>query len=220
MAVRSYGAQTYPASKRELVIVHDRYDHVADAIERIGATVSARVVRAPAGLTLGELRNIGLDNSHGDVVAHLDGDDIHHPHRIKVQVGAYDAEVRAPVFLLRQLAYCLDTDVAFVRQFTHTFIHGSILHENAPRFRYPALRATEDTEFLRHWTQCIIVDNVPELYLRLCHQGSTSGHRHIMREYTDARELWAIGEPHAAYLRTVLESLPVTSLPKESTPAE
>jgi len=203
IALRSYEVQTYPANLREIILVHDNPE-CAELVEMLAMAVNGVSVQAPKGLTLGELRNIGLDAAQGELAIQWDGDDVHHPERIGAQVAAYSRDDRLPVFLQRQLCYCVDKDVAFVREHGHTWIHGTILHENLGRYRYPKLAKTEDTAFMRNWEGCHILDNPPELYLRLCHKASTSGHAHVMREHAEDRERWFLDEEQTQYLQGVI----------------
>ena len=97
-----------------------------------------------------------------------DDDDWHHPKRIEKQVEALNqvpnhCADRAACFLRRQLCYSLASDTAFVREFPHTFIHGTILHRNLAAYRYAPLARKEDALFLEHFPVPAVLNNDPRL---------------------------------------------------------
>ena len=83
-AIRSFVAQTYP--QRELVVV-GTHDHLGE----LGAKLFEDLldyaeVCVPAGLSIGELRNIACRRANGSIIAHWDDDDWSHPKRLEEQV--------------------------------------------------------------------------------------------------------------------------------------
>jgi len=206
-AVRSFAHQDYPADRRHLLLVSDtpasmvRIEACCEqAARERGFLWSAIAASGP----LGRLRNTGLDIAQqheqpGHLVIQWDDDDWSRADRISVQVAAYleGPEPRPPCFLARQMVYDFTTGTAGVRQFDHTFIHGTILHENRPVWRYPTDRdRSEDTEFLRHWAdsqghiRATVLDNDPMLYWRTFHGGNTWDRDMILRQWA---EPWATG---------------------------
>jgi glycosyltransferase involved in cell wall biosynthesis len=89
-AIAAYCAQTYP--HRELVVVLD--DGPAEAKAAIAGHIAAlgrddiRLSEAPAGMTLGALRNLSWARARGAVLCQWDDDDLHHPERVERQLGA------------------------------------------------------------------------------------------------------------------------------------
>lgn len=68
--VRSIQAQRYPADKTEILVIDNgSIDRTADVARSSGA----RVVSCPDG-KVGAVRNRGVANSHGDILAFIDGD--------------------------------------------------------------------------------------------------------------------------------------------------
>jgi glycosyltransferase involved in cell wall biosynthesis len=200
-AVRAFHEQEYPSDRAELVVVCDRA--LALEADRV------RVVRAPPGLTLGELRNLGLDAARGELCAQFDDDDHHHPRRLAAQVRACVARPGLPSFLKRQLCYDWTTDTAFVRELEHTFVHGSICHPRTDA-RYPAVSREEDTVFLGAWPQHLVLDNDPALYVRFFHGANTWDRGHLLRGYAGAwaRGQWHLGDRHRADLSQALARYP------------
>jgi glycosyltransferase involved in cell wall biosynthesis len=77
-AVRSFDLQTYPT--RELVVVTERAHLAAWA-------PNVRVVVAPAGLSIGAKRNVGVAQARGTHVAVWDDDDFSMPERLATQAS-------------------------------------------------------------------------------------------------------------------------------------
>jgi ADP-heptose:LPS heptosyltransferase/glycosyltransferase involved in cell wall biosynthesis len=80
-ALEYFARQDY--ENRELIIVDDGDDHVADLVtddERV------RYVRSDKKLTVGAKRNLACEQARGEIVAHWDDDDWHAPHRLSYQV--------------------------------------------------------------------------------------------------------------------------------------
>jgi glycosyltransferase involved in cell wall biosynthesis len=74
-ALECFESQTWP--KKELILVSS--GDMSD--------LGRPFIRAPTGITIGELRNIAMDAAHGDAVATWDDDDISSPERLTSQVA-------------------------------------------------------------------------------------------------------------------------------------
>ena len=221
MAIRSFKEQTYPADRRELLLISDGFDAVLPKwISEEPPQI--RVSYVEHGASLGALRNRGIqttEDAQRTLVIQWDDDDWHHPRRIAQQVEAFMSSGGLPVFLQRQLCYDVQRDVAFVREFPNTFIHGTILHANTPDLKpYPeggqeeaVIRgrkiSTEDTTFLQQWQKGHVINNPPELYVRFFHgdEHNPWDRAHVMREAAEYRpRTWAISQQQAEYLEEVL----------------
>lgn len=140
----------------ELVVVHDGdaafHAIVADAARR--AELRARIDRAPAGLTLGELRNRSVSLAKGDLVAQWDDDDRHHPERLALQAAALAERNADFAFLTEQLHWFPRRGVLFwedwsAEAYPLDFVQGTLLGRRERMPAYPALRRGEDTELCR-----------------------------------------------------------------------
>jgi hypothetical protein len=131
-------------------------------------------------LTLGELRNIGIEQSIGPLVCQWDDDDWSHPDRVKHQVSQY--QTGYCVTLAHQVRLNINSDEFFVMS-RGVGIEGTILHEKNISYRYPADRRGEDTVFYHSWDKKRrkIFDNPPELYVRLYHGDNTWDEQHVMK---------------------------------------
>jgi hypothetical protein len=74
LAKYSYMIQSYPEDKLEWVIVDDGDDAIEDTL--IGVP-HVKYVRCEKGLTIGEKRNLGVQNAMYDIVAMMDDDDVY-----------------------------------------------------------------------------------------------------------------------------------------------
>lgn len=224
VAIRCFHQQDYPADRRELIIVADG---CFDLLPPSGANV--KVVAVASKKSLGELRNIGLEaaESHSANLVIQWDEDWHHPQRMSTQVVVQQQQPDSPAILGRQVAYCFHRDVAFQREVwghrtsmlgsdrVNLGIHGTIIHPVDPSKRYPPQALTEDTAFLNLWGGVAMLDNLPSLYVRFCHDGSVSGHDHVMREAARwPRGTWAIDEENdLANLRLALVACGVSAEP-------
>ena len=184
MTIQCFQEQTYPADRRELLIVADGCFDLLPSSES-----NIRVLAVGTKRSLGALRNLGLEHAKGDFIIQWD-EDWHHPERMSTQVQAIQQTSEAALILASQIAYCFHRDVAFVRRILVTRddgmianlgIHGSIIHSRSAG-RYPEIATTEDTEFLKGFQGVRMLDTFPSLYIRMCHAGGVSGHEHCMRE--------------------------------------
>lgn len=108
-AIDAYLRQSH--EERELVVVVDRGAQadrraVAELVAAPGRA-DVRLHLAPAGLTLGALRNLSVACARGELLCQWDDDDLHHPDRIATQAAALaasgrDAAILADVLLYRE----------------------------------------------------------------------------------------------------------------------
>ncbi len=106
-AIRCFIGQRY--SNRELVIVAGGSERsqlaVSSYVSGLGRDDIRCICLRGEGATLGDMRNIGLDNARGEVICQWDDDGLYHPSRLEVQIGAMlDADASA-CFLTDHLQY-------------------------------------------------------------------------------------------------------------------
>ena len=150
LAVRSFLDQTY--RRRELVIInHGDYEL------KIGHPI-VREIMVPGKNTLGDLRNIGINEAKGDWIIQWDDDDYHHPHRILYQMAHRRDNWGTAVLLCKQIrvdmingeAICVEADKG---------ISGTILHAANTDLVYPSLDQAEDSAFAMGFRHRILMDN-------------------------------------------------------------
>lgn len=75
-----------------------------DYVEFLGRN-DIRTMTRPAGLTLGELRNLSVQSATGDVLCQWDDDDLHHPERLEKQLSVLLAGNFEAVYLQEVMQY-------------------------------------------------------------------------------------------------------------------
>ena len=104
IAVRSFRRQTWPS--RELVIVDTTE---ADDLPRwVTSLNNSRIrVKFMPGCTdsLGDMRNVSIEEATGNYVCQWDDDDLSHPARLEVQIAAMRATEAQASFLLREMMW-------------------------------------------------------------------------------------------------------------------
>lgn len=204
-AVESFKLQTWP--NKELLIVNDS----GESVLRGDHDGSTREVMLPSGvLSLGELRNVAMEQATGEWIIQWDDDDYSHPTRIQRQM-----ELASPghaVLLLWQVRVSLVSNTAF--SFRWRFpavpgIPGTVLHHKSQSARYRPTPKGEDQQFL---LDCFrgrirVIDNQaePHLYLRTYHGGNTWDERHIMGD--DGGRIpgaWDLPKESSEFLRSVM----------------
>lgn len=185
VAVDQFLAQDWPIDDREIVIVNTARD--APWFEHQSRAFPVRELTLyPFKGTLGELRNISMLHAQGNLLLQWDDDDWHHPERIRRQVEAHVPG--KPTILRRQYRVDLQSGawgVLDARHWPMAGIVGTLLHERS-RARYPHKKRGEDAEFIRRLPRPTVVDNRPELYVRLYHGHNTWSRRRIMSPVEDA----------------------------------
>jgi glycosyltransferase involved in cell wall biosynthesis len=177
-AIACFEAQTYPW--KELIIVSD--DDVS-ALER-------PFVRAPQGLTLGDLRNFAIARAQSPYVAQWDDDDLYHPDRLAHQIAtliaagpSYDGCTLSR-WTLYWPAKDPTQDKTGITMRREKGWEGSIV---ARRFRipcYPGIPRGED--FPVNESMKIVTLDEPHLYTYIFHGSNTWNEAHFVGIYRHA----------------------------------
>jgi len=190
VAVDRFLAQDYPAA--DLLIVNDGADSVLEApCDRV-RELHVTGARNASGerLTLGELRNLGIEWATGQYIIQWDDDDWYAAERISTQVAALG---KSGIVCLRRwtIADLWSHEVgvhdARGRRPWHA-IEGTVLFPRSTPCRYHAARRGEGSYFLadlaRQHGRPAVVKNDPLLYVHTYHGGNTWDRGHIMRQIT------------------------------------
>jgi glycosyltransferase involved in cell wall biosynthesis len=179
-AIACFEAQTYPW--KELIIVSD--DDVS-ALDR-------PFVRAPQGLTLGDLRNLAIARAQSPYVAQWDDDDLYHPDRLARQIAtlvaagpSYDGCTLSR-WTLYWPAKDPSQDKTGITMKREKGWEGSIV---ARRFRipcYPGIPRGED--FPVNESMKIVTLDEPHLYTYVFHGSNTWNEEHFVGIFQHATE--------------------------------
>jgi glycosyltransferase involved in cell wall biosynthesis len=210
LAIESFSDQLYP--NKELIIINDGPQEMNPCKPLV------REVRIPywedpeKKLSLGALRNIGLDEAKGDWICQWDDDDYSHPTRIVYQMAV--RREGACVMLQNQIRYNVLTNTAGHVECTVGHA-GTIIHPKEVTHRYPEQGKSEDAVFwVDNWGDNRVVLNNnpgwypgPALYLRFYHGHNTWDEGHVMREFTqqDYQGGWFIEESEKYFLAETLQ---------------
>jgi glycosyltransferase involved in cell wall biosynthesis len=157
-SIRCYCAQSY--ENRELVVATEGTQRYKRAIHRFVDELERDDIRIieldSRPYSLGEVRNILLDEARGDLVCQWDDDDLYHPERLAVQVDYLEQRKADAVFLTDQLyffwnareVYWMDWRVG-TRTVEEALIPGTLLMRGDRRFKYPEITGHEDSKFMR-----------------------------------------------------------------------
>ena len=175
MAIADFAAQTH--RECELLVLHDGDGPCHVALEHAAAEHAAaiRVVRQPAGRTLGWLRNAAVAAAAGDHVCQWDDDDRYHPQRLALQWQALHDANADFCFLSDQLHWFAASAQMFWddwdrEAYPFNLVQGSLLGKRSRMPQYPDQARGEDTDLLVRILRSGDVDRAParrRLVLRL-----------------------------------------------------
>ncbi|HEY2116671.1 MAG TPA: glycosyltransferase [Candidatus Angelobacter sp.] len=154
LALQCFRTQTYP--RKELVVIDDGTDAVADLLEGVEDVKYRRLARR---LTIGAKRNLACREAQGEFIAHWDDDDWYAPSRLELQVapllaGTADLTGFTNRFVLEMPGgqFWSTADELHRRMFVGD-VHGgtllfrkSLLSENV---RYPESNLAEDAVLIQ-----------------------------------------------------------------------
>lgn len=208
-AIRSFDKQIY--KNKDLLIINDGDEPLFSNT----MPLNVREVQVPKGMTLGELRNVGLTEATGDLVMQWDDDDWSHPIRMGYQVKAWESNPSNAILLRWQVRYSFVTDSAKYWGWTTNHptvpgIPGTILHANTPDLSYRSEKRAEDDHFIEdHFSGHVtVLENSPareqaHYYVRFYHGGNTWDERHVMGERGPGG--WDLEQGTQTYLKNLLQ---------------
>jgi glycosyltransferase involved in cell wall biosynthesis len=168
-AIRGFQLQSWP--ERELVIVTSQTSAALDRI--VAADSRIRLHTIPAGLTLGDQRNLSVARAQGAYLATWDDDDCHAPERLSTCMQVLlDSEAQV-VYLRRvliwmQLHHRLGVSCEGVWE-------NTMVARRSALPAYPALERGSDTavRLLMEQRNRLVCIDQPDLYA-YCHTGANT----------------------------------------------
>jgi len=206
-AVRCWQQQAYLGT-RELLIIND---HPTLAVYPDGAPNGIREERIPERLSLGALRNIGIERATHDYLVQWDDDDISHPRRLIWQVE-HTHDGMATTFCF-EIHYDSDTGEVFVNDGSSIRggcgFPGTMMWPKTMLGRFLEIEKREDSEFIeqiKHQQRLTVLNNDPVLYCRIFHGDNTWNQTHVMHRKPGWRELSKIEQEYMQQIKQWLDN--------------
>ena len=175
-AIQYFLRQDYP--HKELVIVDDGSDPVADLIP---LHPQIRYIRLDQKVSLGAKRNIALEHSQGDMIAHWDDDDWYHPFYVRKVTHRllHARDTHAIAGLAGYLVYLLEDATLKMCQ-TSGIAGATLCYFKAlwERQRYRDVATAEDYFFIQDAKPHVLRLDAPEMFVVI---------RHTCHTWTQAR---------------------------------
>ena len=151
VAIECFSEQTWP--NKELVIIDDGVEDYSDLIASFDCADLVRYIKLqPANprLSLGELRNLSIEQARGEWCVQWDDDEWYHPERLAIQLNAAalaDVGASALKWTLMHVKENSDESLTF-RGDSGIATPGTLMFRKGD-VRYPHLARNEDGVFLR-----------------------------------------------------------------------
>jgi len=183
--IHQFNMQTYPADKRELIILDDSPTSNEDIIPTNNKYI--RYIYQSEKMNLGEKRNKLNELAKGDIIVCFDDDDYHYPERIAHSVFKLNQEKA-------DIAGCTSLDIYFtdinkIYKFgpygrnhgtNGTFAYRKKYFENHKHDNNK--NAQEEPEFTNNWTEKMV--NLDETKIILCinHNSNTYDKHNLLKQ--------------------------------------
>jgi glycosyltransferase involved in cell wall biosynthesis len=206
LAIECFKRQSYV--HKELVIIN----HSKQPLDpQDDARIREIIVNKGPGETIGDLRNIGLQNARGDLVISWDDDDWHSPDRIAIQAkaqsgqGAVLLRRQMRINLLNMCGFCIDLENG---------IPNTILYPRLPFIKFESVIRDEYGGILKYFDSITVVDNDPMLHIQTYDGLNLTDADCMMQSFGNPKLLDRIEAPLAAesVLREIIEQYVRTSV--------
>lgn len=206
LSLKCFLSQTYP--NRELVIVTER--PTAELVELVQAAQgpAVRLEVAPAGLTLGDLRNFSIARSRGAIVCQWDDDDLHDPERLATSIRVLQEQKCAAVFLNQWIIWWPARQLLVLSK--KRIWEGSMVAWKNHCAIYPARTRGEDTHFVNNMASRskVVSLRAPALYCYVVTGQNTWNTAHFEALFAESERTWA-GDEYEAMVDRLAARLPI-----------
>ncbi len=186
VAIECFKEQTW--LNRELVIIDDGEEDYSDLIASFDCADLVRYIKLqPANprLSLGELRNLSIEEARGEWCVQWDDDEWYHPERLAIQLNAaVQADVGASALKWTLMHVKDDSDQSLTfRGDSGIATPGTLMFRKGDE-RYPHLARNEDGIFLRDVKDnhglVVLDENYSHLFIRVFHGSNTWEKDHFL----------------------------------------
>lgn len=186
VAIECFQAQTW--LNKELVIIDDGAEDYSDLIASFDCASLVRYIRlepAAPRLSLGELRNISIEEAHGEWCVQWDDDEWYHPERLAIQLNAaVQADVGASALKWTLMHVKDDSQQSLTFRGDSGIATPGTLMFRKSDLRYPHLARNEDGIFLRDVKDSnglvVLDENHSHLFIRVFHGLNTWEKDHFL----------------------------------------
>ncbi len=202
-AVSCFLGQTY--EQCELDVVYESEDTATRDYLRTLCDPRIRTIEVPssAGLTLGSLRTLSLEQARGQYVAQWDDDDWYAPTRLAEQMKSIRESGLAGCVLSRWTIHDATTQRSYISG-KRTW-EGSLVAERAAVPAYPPAKQGEDTpviDAMMKKKQLTLLER-PELYIYIFHGLNTWNRKHWLTLMKYAKRLGRQDEDRISRVLTI-----------------
>jgi glycosyltransferase involved in cell wall biosynthesis len=186
VAIECFSEQTW--QNKELVIIDDGAEDYSDLITSFDCADLVRYIKLqPANprLSLGELRNLSIEEARGEWCVQWDDDEWYHPERLAIQLNAAaqaDVGASALKWTLMHVKENSDESLTF-RGDSGIATPGTLMFRKGD-VRYPHLARNEDGIFLRDVKDnhglVVLDENYSHLFIRVFHGSNTWEKDHFL----------------------------------------
>ncbi len=186
IAIECFKEQTWV--NKELVIIDDGEEDYSDLIASFDCSDLVRYIKLQPEsprLSLGELRNISIEEARGEWCVQWDDDEWYHPERLAVQLNAaVQADVGASALKWTLMHVKDDSDQSLTfRGDSGIATPGTLMFRKGDE-RYPHLARNEDGIFLRDVKDnhglVVLDENHSHLFIRVFHGSNTWEKDHFL----------------------------------------
>lgn len=207
LALECYRRQLH--KRREIVIVTylDRVAGLRKLVDANGVG-NASVHGVGRDLTLGEMRNVAVGRSRGDILIQWDDDDLYDPARISAAVALLTRSNAAATLLWRLLIWCPERELAAISVGRPWEGSMAVWRAHAPV--HPSLNRMEDShavEFLAS-TRALALCSVPYLYVYVAHGRNTCDAQHFETHLAHAARVMR-GKPYRKLIEGLALRMPI-----------
>lgn len=191
-AVRNFQNQIYP--HRELLIVNDdEDDSLRTWVQNLGDKTIHFLNLPSDQRSLGALRNIAMQEAHGDYVAQWDDDDLSHPMRLALETGLVLLHNADACFLQRWMMWAPGQRRLTISH--RRLWEGSFLARKATVPPYPDIAKGEDTPVADAiaLNQRTVLLDYPQLYTYVVHGRNTHDNTHFEQFLAKATAIYENG---------------------------
>lgn len=192
----SFSSQSW--KHKELIIV---CDNVTEELRNLAASNphEVRLVEAPPGNLLGDLRNLSVARCRGDFICQWDDDDLYDPNRIAISMRILSQASVDAVFLNSWLMWWEARRLLAVSPVSAW--DGSMLARRSVVPIYPSLAKGEDN-FVTNWicrNHPVALIEYPQLYLYRVTGENTWDEQHFERLFRSASRIFSTAELDEAF---------------------